>query len=187
VEFDWGVLAPAAGTAFVLSCAGSRAVSLLSPALLRPMILGLLVVVAACVGVSKTAGLIHAPKHAPAKARSLAVLVGAAIGFYDGFFGPGTGTFLIVAFVGIFGFDFLRASASAKVINLGTNLAAVGCFASAQQIVYRVALPMAACNVAGSLLGSRLAILKGSRFIRVFFLAVAGALIAKLGWDFARG
>lgn len=187
VDFDWHILAPAAVTAFGFSYVGSRAVSLLNPALLRPMILVMLIIVAAYVWISKTAGLVHAPKHPPRKARTLAVIVGAAIGFYDGFFGPGTGSFLIFAFIGLFGFDFLRASAAAKVINLGTNLAAVIYFASAQHILYRVALPMAACNVLGSFLGSRLAILKGSRFIRVFFLAVVATLIAKLGWDFLRG
>jgi uncharacterized membrane protein YfcA len=111
------------------------------------------------------------------------VLTGAALGFYDGFFGPGVGSFLIFVFVGVFGFDFLSASASSKVINVGTNLASVIYFASSDQILYRVALPMAGCNVLGSLIGSRLAILKGSAFIRIFFLIVVAALIAKLARD----
>jgi uncharacterized membrane protein YfcA len=133
--------------------------------------------------VFKDMGLIHAPKHPRHKARWLAILTGAAIGFYDGLFGPGTGSFLIIVFVGLFGFDFLFASASAKVINLATNLASVIYFAATNHILYHVALPMAACNIAGSMTGTRLAILKGSKFVRVFFLAVVVALIAKLARD----
>jgi uncharacterized membrane protein YfcA len=130
--------------------------------------------------VVKDLGLIHKPKHAQRKAVSLGVLTGVVIGFYDGFFGPGTGSFLIFIFVGIFGFDFLAASASAKAVNLATNLASVLYFGVTGHILYAVALPMAACNIVGSVIGTRLAILKGSRFVRIFFLIVVAALIAKL-------
>jgi uncharacterized membrane protein YfcA len=183
VAIDWHIIAPAAFAAFCLSYLGSLSINLLDPALLRPLILILLVCVAVYIGLMKSTGLVHAPRHAPVKARWIAVITGAALGFYDGFFGPGTGSFLIFIFVGVFGFDFLAASAAAKVINVGTNLASVIYFASAGQIRYDIAIPMAACNVFGSLIGSRLAILKGSRFIRVFFLTVVAALIAKLSWD----
>ena len=183
VRIDWRVIGPAAGTAFVFAFLGSRAVSLLDPAILRPMILGLLLIVAIYVYLAKNTGMIHAPKHPHERARWFGLLTGAAIGFYDGFFGPGTGSFLIFIFVGFFGFDFLFASASAKVINLGTNLASVIYFAATDHILYQVALPMAGCNILGSLAGSRLAILKGSTFIRAFFLVIVGALIAKLAWD----
>jgi uncharacterized membrane protein YfcA len=183
VRIDWRVIAPAAVTAFVFAALGSRCVALLNPAVLRPLILALLIVVAIYVFLAKTTGLIHQPKHPHERARWFGLLTGAAIGFYDGFFGPGTGSFLIFIFVGFFGFDFLFASASAKVINLGTNLASVIYFAATDHILYRAALPMAACNVLGSYAGSRLAILKGSAFIRVFFLVMVGALIAKLAWD----
>jgi len=133
--------------------------------------------------VIKDLGLVHAPKHPHHKARWLAIFTGAAIGFYDGFFGPGTGSFLIIIFVGVFGFDFLFSSASAKVINLATNFASVIFFAATGNILYRVAIPMAACNILGSAVGTRLAILKGSKFVRVFFLVVVLALIAKLARD----
>lgn len=112
--------------------------------------------------------------------------LGAVIGFYDGFFGPGTGSFLIFAFVGLFGFDFLLASASAKVVNFATNLSAVAYFAATGQILYGYALPMGACNVAGALIGARLAILKGNRFVRAFFLLVVAAMIVRYGWDVLR-
>jgi hypothetical protein len=111
------------------------------------------------------------------------VVVGAVIGFYDGFFGPGTGSFLIFAFIGLFGFDFLTASASAKVVNFATNLSAVAYFAATDNLLYRYGLPMAACNMAGAVLGARLALLKGNRFVRGFFLFVVGALILRFGWE----
>jgi uncharacterized membrane protein YfcA len=187
VSIDWHIIAPAAVVAFGFSYLGSLCISYLNPALLRPVTLALLIFVAIYIALMKTTGLVHAPRHARIRARWIAAVVGAVIGFYDGFFGPGTGSFLIFIFVGIFGFDFLCASASAKVINVGTNLASVIYFASADHIRYRIAIPMAVCNVLGSLVGSRLAILKGSRFVRVFFLGVVALLIAKLGWDQLRG
>ena len=110
----------------------------------------------------------------------LGVLIGAALGFYDGFFGPGAGSFLIFLFVGVLGFDFLAASASAKVINLAANLASALYFGWTGHIIYSYAIPMAVCSVLGATIGTRLAIAKGSRFVRIFFLVVVCALIAKL-------
>ena len=86
-------------------------------------------------------------------------------------------------FIGMFGFDFLHASAASKVINCGTNLASVLYFASSGHILYRLALPMAALNILGSAGGTMLAILKGSKFVRIFFLFVVAALIGKLTYD----
>lgn len=180
VAIDFRIIAPAAVVAFVFSIVGSRAVTLLRPEFLRPVVLVLLIAVAAYVFFVKDLGLIHQPKHARRRAIGIGVVVGAALGFYDGFFGPGTGSFLIFAFVGIFGFDFLTASASAKLINLATNLASALYFTLTGHVLYAVALPMAACNIVGALVGTRLAILKGSRFVRVIFLLVVGALIARL-------
>lgn len=186
VPIDWKLIGPSAAVAFLFSALGSRCVALVDPAVLRPLILVLLIAVAIHVFLSRGLGLLHQPKHPHSLARWLGMLIGAVIGFYDGFFGPGTGSFLIFLFIGVFGFNFLWASASAKVINLGTNLASVIYFAAAGHIVWEIALPMGACNVLGAMAGSRLAILKGSAFIRVFFLVVVGALIAKVGWDLLR-
>ena len=180
VAFDWPTILPAAITAFIFSFLGSRTVALLNTALLRPVVLVLLVVVAIYVFFVKELGIVHRPKHAPKKAQLLGILVGAALGFYDGFFGPGTGSFLIFLFVGVFGFDFLAASASAKVINLATNLAAVLYFGWTGHIIYTYAIPMALCSILGAAIGTRIAIAKGSRFVRIFFLVIVCALIAKL-------
>jgi uncharacterized membrane protein YfcA len=180
VAIDWPTILPAALTAFVFSFLGSRTVTLLHTAFMRPIVLVLLVLVAIYVFVVKDLGLIHQPRHAPKKAKLLGVLIGAGLGFYDGFFGPGTGSFLIFLFVGVFGFDFLSASASAKVINLATNIASVIYFGWTGNIIYQYAVPMALCGVLGAAIGTRLAIAKGSRFVRIFFLVIVAALIAKL-------
>ena len=180
VAVDWSTVVPATLAAFICAFLGSRAVSLLNPDILRPLVLVLLIAVAIYGFRVKELGLIHAPKHGRHKARWLGVLVGAALGFYDGFFGPGTGSFLIFAFVGLFGFDFLSASASAKVVNLATNVASVIYFAATDQLLYGLGFAMAICSVIGATLGSHLAIAKGSKFVRVFFLVIVAALIAKL-------
>jgi uncharacterized protein len=180
VAIEWPTVLPAALTAFTFSFLGSRTVTLLNTAFMRPIVLVLLVLVAIYVFFVKDLGLIHQPRHAPKKAKWLGVLIGAGLGFYDGFFGPGTGSFLIFLFVGVFGFDFLSASASAKVINWATNIASVIYFGWSGNIIYQYAAPMAVCNVLGATIGTRLAIAKGSRFVRIFFLVIVGALIAKL-------
>jgi uncharacterized protein len=187
VKIDWHTVAPAAVAAFLFAVLGARAVTLLSASLVRPLILALLVIVAIYVFVVKDLGLIHKPKHTPHKARLIGIVLGAVLGFYDGFFGPGMGSFLIFGFVGIFGFDFLSASASAKVVNWSTNLAAVIYFAWAGHILFGIGIAMAVSNVIGATLGARVAIAKGSRFVRIFFLVVVSLLIARLVYTMWQG
>jgi len=158
-------------------------VSALNPALLRPLILGLLVVVLGYTLWKKDFGALHAPRLSHAQQLWLGLATGAIIGFYDGFFGPGTGSFLIFAFVGLFGFSFLAASASSKLVNVVTNFAALAYFTTHGDVLYATALPMAACNIAGSLVGSRLALQRGSGFVRVLFIVVVGVLIARFAYD----
>ncbi len=183
VRIQWPVILPAALAAFVFSFLGARAASLVPAAVFRPMILALLIGVAGYVFWKKDFGALAVPANLEHRHRWAGIGIGSALGFYDGLFGPGTGSFLIFAFVGLFGLSFLSASASAKVINAATNLSAVLFFAATQHILYAAALPMAGCNVLGSLAGTRLAVLKGSGFIRVLFLCVVTALILKFGSD----
>jgi uncharacterized membrane protein YfcA len=105
------------------------------------------------------------------------------LGFYDGFIGPGTGSFFILFFISMLGFDFLKASAHAKLVNVSTNIGSILFFSRSGNILYQYAIPMALCNFAGSLIGARLAILKGNKFIRVFFLLVITATIIRFGYD----
>ena len=118
------------------------------------------------------------------KAFVLSGCIGLLLGLYDGFFGPGTGTFLILAFTALLGFDYKTAGGNTKVVNLSSNLAAVATFIAAGQIDYALAVPAAVCSIVGHWIGSGLAIQKGARFIRPVMLAVLVLLFAKISWDF---
>ena len=187
VKIDWPVVLPAAATAFVCSALGAHLVSGFRTDTLRPLILVLLLAVAGYVfarkDFGKDFGAAPAPRLSPARQRWYGIGAGGVIGFYDGFFGPGTGSFLIFTFIGVFGLSFLAASASAKVVNAATNFAAVLLFGLTGHLLYALALPMAVCSIGGSVLGTRLAVAKGSRFVRVLFLVVLSAVIAKFAWD----
>ena len=128
VRMPWRTILPAAISAFLLSYAGAAAVAWLPKDAVRPLILMLLVFAAVYTLRKKDFGLVHQPAHSGHREVIYAVLLGGAIGFYDGFFGPGTGSFLIFLFVRVFGFDFLHASAASKVVNVATNLAAMAFF-----------------------------------------------------------
>jgi uncharacterized protein len=186
VGINWRATLPATIAAFVLSFLGARTASVLNTEVMRIVVLVLLVTIAVYTFIRKDFGSIHAPRLTHAKQFIFSVAAGMTIGFYDGFFGPGTGSFLIFIFVGIFGFNFLSASASAKLINFATNLSAMLYFAFTNNILYQFAIPMAAFNILGSLAGTRLAILKGSRFVRILFLVVVAGMILKLAYDTIR-
>ena len=131
----------------------------------------------------KDLGRAHAPLHRGRTQAALASAIGAVIGFYDGFFGPGTGSFFVFLFVRLLGFDFLHASASAKLLNTATNVAALVLFASKGHVWWHLAAVMAVANVVGSLLGTRLALRHGAGFVRGVFVCVVTALILKTAWD----
>lgn len=183
VPIRWRTVGLAAGVAGVMSFLGARVVSGLHPELLRPLILGLLVVIAIYTFWRKDFGALHAPRLSDRRELLYGTGVGVVIGFYDGFFGPGTGSFLLFAFVGLFGYNFLSSSAAAKVVNIATNIAALAYFIYTRQILWHIALPMAVCNVGGSVLGARTALRQGVGFVRGLFLVVVGGLIVKLAWD----
>ena len=113
----------------------------------------------------------------------LGFATGATLGFYDGFFGPGTGAFLMFVFVRLFGWDLLMASAAARVVNVATNFTALAFFAATGNVLWLTGLVMASCNIAGSIAGSGLALARGTAFVRGVFLVVLAVLIAKFGWD----
>lgn len=114
--------------------------------------------------------------------RTLAIGLGAAfgIGLYDGFFGPGTGTFLLFCFVSFLGFDFVTGSGNAKVINLATNVAAVVLFLFAGQMVFWLGLSMGVANALGAQLGAQMAMLRGSKFVKVIYVGIVLAVAARL-------
>lgn len=177
-----------AAIAFPLGVAGAvlgaRLVLLIDDEVLRPIAIAMLIGAAALVLVKPPAREEDAPAGARARRYlALAALLAFAIGAYDGFFGPGTGTLLIVGFVALCGKSPTRATADAKVVNFASNLAALGAFAIAGSVRWAVALPMAAGQLAGGFVGARLAIRGGARLIRLAVLVVSGALVARLALD----
>jgi len=184
---QWKAILPAIITALVFSFLGARIVSLLNRELLKPIMLGLLVAVAGYTFLKKNFGMHHLPRLNHVKTIFYSLLTGAALGFYDGFFVPGTGSFLIVIFISLFGFNFLIASASAKVVNCATNFAALAYFIYSGNIRYDIAIPVAISNMAGSYIGSHLAIKKGSVFVRTLFLVVVSGMILKFAYDIFYG
>ena len=183
VKMPWRTILPAAAAAFAFSYLGAAAVAWLPKDAVRPLILLLLVIAAVYTLKRKEFGQTHRPAHTGHLELAYALLLGGVIGFYDGFFGPGTGSFLIFLFVRFFGFDFLHASAGAKVVNVATNLAALGYFVPNGFILPLLALLMALANVSGSIAGTWLALKHGSAFVRKVFLLLVGLLIVKFAWD----
>jgi hypothetical protein len=183
VEMRWAALLPAAGAGFVAAFAGSWLVTVVSPDFLRKVLPGVLLAVLIYTVLRKDMGRSHAPRYSGAREAYAAAGIGALIGFYDGFFGPGTGSFLVFLFVRLLGYDFLSASASAKLINTATNVASLILFAAKGHVWWHFVVAMALANVLGSLLGTRLALKHGTGFVRAVFIMVVGALILKTGYD----
>jgi uncharacterized membrane protein YfcA len=183
IALPWGIALPAAAAAFLFSFVGAMAVAWLPKEIVRPLVLGLLVLVMAYTVVKPDFGVISGVRLAPALERSRAMWVGVVLGFYDGFFGPGAGSFLIFAFVRFFRLDFLHASSAAKVVNFATNAAALAYFVPNGHVLWMTGLAMAAFNIVGALLGARLALRHGSGFVRGVFVVVASVLIARLGYE----
>lgn len=169
--------------AFFSSFAGSELLTVVSNEFIKPVLLVILVAVAIYTYTKKDFGQHEAKDHPPKKELWLAIAISLLIGFYDGFIGPGAGSFLIMAFISLLGYDFLHASAQAKLVNLATNLGSIVLFTIKGKIIWGVALPMAACNAVGGMLGARMAITKGNKFIRIFFLVVIVATLARFAWE----
>lgn len=183
VEIRWRALMPALLLALTGSFLGAWLVTAISSEFLRKSLPAILVLILLYTLAKKELGHRHEPRFQGRTEMWAMCGVGLVIGFYDGFFGPGTGSFLVFIFVRWLGYDFLNASASAKVINVATNFAAVALFAAKGHIWWHLALPMAVANVAGSLMGTRLAMKHGSGFVRVMFIVVVSALIIKTSYD----
>lgn len=183
VEIHWRIAIPAAIAAAAFSFAGAAAVAWLPRETVRPLVFGLLLFVIAYTVARPNLGQVAGPSISLRQERWRALALGAVLGFYDGFFGPGTGSFLIFLLVRFFALDFLRASAVAKIVNLATNAAALAYFIPHGQVLWLVGLVMALANVIGAQVGSHLAIRHGSGFVRWIFLASAILLLVKFGWD----
>ena len=183
VSINWRLAGIMCFTAFLAAFAGSETLTLVSNRYMKPVIFVVLIIVAVYTYTKKNFGQHTHKTQSPKKEMCYALLISIGIGFYDGFIGPGAGSFLVLAFISLLGLDFLHASANAKLINLSTNLGSIILFLLKGTILWSVALPMAVCNGLGGILGARLAIAKGNRFIRVFFLLVITATLLRFGYD----
>jgi hypothetical protein len=183
VDMHWPSLLPAAAAGFTGGFLGAWAVTVLPSEFLRKLLPIVLVCVLLYTLTKKDLGREHAPRLAGRARTAAACAIGLALGFYDGFFGPGTGSFFVFLFVRVLGYDFLNASAAAKLLNTATNLAALILFALKGYVWWHYALALAIANVAGSYLGTHLALKHGTSFVRVAFILVVSALILKTGYD----
>ena len=167
---------------FVGSLAGAQVLLLVRPEPLKPVVLVLLLLAAGFVAWPRK------PSKGTAHSWATIALVPIAfsLGFYDGFFGPGVGSMLIVVFVLLYGDTLTRASGNAKVVNLASNIAALLLFASRGAVLWKIALPMAVANATGAFVGAHLAVKRGDRFVRVIVLVVVAALVVKIALDLLR-
>lgn len=184
IPMQWSVLAPAGLLAAVASGLGAATVSLIDRALFIPIVMVVLVAVAVFVTLRPQLGLTMAT-HRPSQRRfALVVLLAAGlIGFYDGLLGPGTGTFLIITFATLLGMEFVRSAAMAKVINTGSNFGALVYFAATGHVLWGLGAAMAVFNIAGAVVGSRMALSRGAGFVRVVLLVVVIVMVIRLGWQ----
>ncbi|WP_132055421.1 sulfite exporter TauE/SafE family protein [Pseudocnuella soli] len=169
--------------AFVASFAGSYLLTLVPNDFMKPVLLVVLSVVAVYTYTKKSFGQHSEHTLTASTELALAAIAAILIGFYDGFIGPGTGSFLVLSFVGLLHFNFLKASAHAKLVNLSTNLGSIILFLLKGKIIWAIALPMACCNALGGFVGARLAIARGNSFIRIFFLLVVVGTLLRFLWD----
>lgn len=183
VALPWRVLLPAAVVCGVASLGGAWLVTLVSPAYFRKALPFILALVLIYTVVKKELGHTHAPRFTGLPEVLIACAIGGSIGFYDGFFGPGTGSFFVFLLVRVLGYDFLHASAGAKLLNFASNLTAIALFAAKGHVWWHLVAGMALANVLGSWAGTHLALQHGAVFVRRVFIAVVLALITKTGWD----
>jgi uncharacterized membrane protein YfcA len=167
--------------AFVGSFGGALVASQLPRSAFDPIILVALVLVGSYVWFRPSVGTLTKLRFSGGKHLSAVLVTGLAVGFYDGAIGPGTGSFFVFALVGLLGYNFLEASAKAKLANWATNLAALVVFIPQDAVLWQLALPMAAANITGGYVGARVAVARGARFVRLFFLVVVSALVVRLG------
>ncbi|WP_427004114.1 sulfite exporter TauE/SafE family protein [Pseudarthrobacter sp. H2] len=183
VRPDLGTAVPMAVIALAGSFGGAVLAATLPASVFKPIIVAALVAVALFTAFRPAVGELTRLRHEGHRHYMVACLIGAVIGFYDGLIGPGTGSFLVIALVSAMGYAFLEASAKAKIVNMATNAGALIFFLPHGSLLWGLGLVLGLANMAGGYLGARTAVRQGSRFIRIVFLIVVGALILKLGTD----
>lgn len=183
VQLPWGTVLPALPAALGGSALGAWLLTQIDPSGLKKALPVLLALVLGYTLMRKDLGQAHTPRFEGRVEAAAAAAVGLVVGFYDGVFGPGTGSFFVFAMVRLLGWDFLHASASAKLLNTATNASALLLFSVSGHVWWQLAAVMAVANMVGSVLGTRLALRHGSGLIRRFFIGVVTLLILKTGYD----
>jgi len=183
VDMNWKLLIIMAIVAFISAFLGSTLLTLVSNDFMKPLLFVVLILIAIYTFMKKNFGSHQAKNLSESDLFFYGILMSIVIGFYDGFIGPGTGSFLVLGFVAILGFDFLHASANAKMVNLATNFGSICLFVLKGKIIWAIAIPMAVCNALGGFIGAKLAIKKGNGFIRIFFLIVVIGTLIRFGYD----
>jgi uncharacterized protein len=183
VPLDWRTVAPLVIAAAVGSALGASLAKLLPKDAFTPIVLAALIAVGTYVWRRPQLGMVSVRKHVGRGHYGRTALIGLVVGAYDGFLGPGTGSFFVILLVAVLGYGFLEASANAKVANLVTNLAAIVVFGLSGSVLWALGLVMGAANLMGGYLGARTAISRGNSFIRKVFLIVLTGLIIKLTYD----
>lgn len=186
VAVPWRLATPGALCALVGAWFGARAVVWMPTEFMRPLVLLLLILVAIYTFARKDFGTGVSSTRQSGRDIAVTCAIAATIGFYDGFFGPGTGSFFIFLLVRFVALDFLHASATAKVLNVATNFAALAFFVGSVELLWQAGLLMAVCNLAGALIGSRMALKRGAAFVRKLFLLIVMTLIARMAYDWMR-
>jgi uncharacterized membrane protein YfcA len=182
VHIPWRSLAPLTLLVLIASVSGALLATVVAPDVFRPLVPLMLAAMLLYMLFRPNLGTEHIPKHFSGSHHVLATALIVAIGFYDGFFGPGTGSLLMFVFVRFYGFDYLHASACARVLNVATNAAALVYFAAHGYVYWVLGIAMAVCNVAGATVGTRMALRGGSTLVRRIFLVVVSVLIVRTAW-----
>jgi uncharacterized membrane protein YfcA len=167
--------------AFLGSAGGAVLASKIPTSSMRPMVLVLLIIVAIYTWFKPDLGKFENLRHLPKRRVQIAAIAGVIIGFYDGIFGPGTGSFLMLILVASLGYAFITASAIAKVVNVATNVGAIMVFGINGAVIWQIGIILGIANISGAVIGARLAIKGGSTLVRKVFLIVTVALIVKVG------
>lgn len=181
VRPDLRTALPMAAVAYAGSVGGALVGLHIPKAAFNPIILALLVLVGSYTLLKPDLGRESIRRFSGHKHVGLAMLTGLLIGAYDGALGPGTGSFLVFALVGLLGYNFLEASAKAKIANFATNLGALTVFAPLGLVLVKVALVIAGANLVGGYVGARTAVARGSGFVRALFIAIVSAFVLKIG------
>ena len=183
IKFNFRLLIAISIFAFVSSYFGAKAVSIINVNILRPVVLIILILILIYTIVKKDLGSVQTKTLSLKKQLITGSVIGAVVGFYDGFFGPGTGSFFVLGFVVLLGFEFVVASAYSKIINCLTNISALTVFVKQGNYLLELGIIMAFFNILGNIIGSNIALRKGNGFVRIIFIVIVSLMVLRYTYD----